>query len=194
MGRSWTQLRGLYRAGARPHFDDAAVHPFAREIRFVNRILRYNRTVMRQHGDARKPLIISELNAAYLWAQLQRAQAITDKRLEVIDEATWMGHSIGKWEGETLVVHTTGFNGKSWLDRVGHPYSEELQLTERFRRMDNETLQVDITFHDPKTYTRDWTGQKIFRLRPTWELKEYVCEDNYTFDDFQTETGVKFIP
>ena len=109
-------------------------------------------------------------------------------------EPTWMGHSIGKWEGDTLVVHTTGFNGKSWLDRVGHPYSEELQLTERFRRVDNETLQVDITFHDPKTYTRDWTGQKIFKLRPTWELKEYVCEDNYTFDEFQTETGVKFIP
>jgi hypothetical protein len=60
--------------------------------------------------------------------------------------------------------------------------------------VDNETLQVDITFHDPKTYTRDWTGQKIFRSRPTWELKEYVCEDNYTFDDFQTETGVKFVP
>ena len=109
-------------------------------------------------------------------------------------EPTWMGHSIGKWEGNTLVVHTAGFNGKSWLDRVGHPYSEELQLTERFRLVDKETLQLDITFHDPKTYTRDWTGQKIFKLKPTWELKEYVCEDNYTFDDFQTETGVTFVP
>ena len=109
-------------------------------------------------------------------------------------EPTWMGHSIGKWEGGTLVVHTTGFNGKSWLDCVGHPYSEQLELTERFRLVDKETLQLDITFHDPKTYTRDWTGQKIFKLKPTWELKEYVCEDNYTFDEFQTETGVKFIP
>ena len=108
-------------------------------------------------------------------------------------EPTWMGHSIGKWEGGTLVVHTTGFNGKSWLDRVGHPYSEQLELTERFRLVDKETLQLDLTFHDPKTYTRDWTGQKIFKLKPTWELKEYVCEDNYTFDEFQTETGVKFI-
>ena len=109
-------------------------------------------------------------------------------------DPTWMGHAIGKWEGDTLVVHTTGFNGKSWLDRVGHPYSEELELTERIRRVDNETLQVDMTFHDPKTYTRDWTGQKIFKLRPTWELKEYACDDNYTFDDFQTQTGVKFVP
>ena len=108
-------------------------------------------------------------------------------------EPTWMGHSIGKWEGETLVVHTTGFNGKSWLDRVGHPYSEQLELTERFKLVDKETLQLDLTFHDPKTYTRDWTGQKIFKLKPTWELKEYVCEDNYTFDEFQTETGVKFV-
>jgi hypothetical protein len=105
-------------------------------------------------------------------------------------EPTWMGHSVGKWEGDTLVIHTAGFK----LDRVGHPYSEELQLTERFRRIDRETLQLDLTFHDPKTYTRDWTGRKLFRLRPTWELKEYVCEDNYTFDEFQTETGVKFVP
>ena len=109
-------------------------------------------------------------------------------------EPTWMGHSIGRWEGDTLVVHTTGFNGRSWLDRVGHPYSEDLQLTERIRRVDKDTLQVDITFHDPKIYTRDWTGQKMFRLRPTWELKEYVCEDNYTFDQFRTESGVKFVP
>ena len=108
-------------------------------------------------------------------------------------EPTWMGHSIGKWEGNTLVVHTTGFNGKGWLDRVGHPYSEQLELTERFRLVDKETLQLDLTFHDPKTYTRDWTGQKIFKLKPTWELKEYVCEDNYTFEEFQAETGVTFV-
>jgi hypothetical protein len=107
---------------------------------------------------------------------------------------TWMGHSVGKWEGDTLVVHSTGFNGKSWLDRIGHPYSEELQLTERFRLVDKETLQLDITFHDPKMYTRDWTGQKIFKLKPTWELKEYVCEDNYTFDDLQNATGGGFVP
>jgi len=107
---------------------------------------------------------------------------------------TWMGHSIGQWEGDTLVVHTTGFNGRSWLDRVGHPYSEELQLTERFRRVDANTLQVDLTFHDPKTYTRDWTGQKNFSLEPSWELKEYVCDDNYTFDEFRNESGVEFVP
>jgi hypothetical protein len=103
-----------------------------------------------------------------------------------------MGHSIGKWEGDTLVIHITGLNGKSWLDRVGHPYSERLELTKRFKLVDKETLQLDLTFHDPKTYTRDWTGQKIFKLKPAWELKEYVCEDNYTFDEFQAETGVKF--
>jgi hypothetical protein len=109
-------------------------------------------------------------------------------------EPTWMGHSIGRWEGDTLVVHTTGLNGKSWLDRIGHPYSEEMQITERFRRVDKETLQLDITYHDPKIYTRDWTGQKIFKLKPTWELKEYVCEDNYTFDEHRSGSGVKFVP
>jgi hypothetical protein len=110
-------------------------------------------------------------------------------------DPAYMGWSNGHWKGDTLVVDATGFNAKGWLDRVGHPYSEELQLRERFRRVDPQTLQLDITIHDPKAYTRDWTGQKIFKLHSDWHLGEYFCEDQYLFDDFQKKAGfTSFLP
>lgn len=93
-------------------------------------------------------------------------------------DLTWMGDSIGKWDGNTLVVDTVGLTDRSWLDQVGHPHSSALHLVERIRRVDHETLQDDITIDDPKAYTKPWTGQRIFKLRPGWHLKEYICEDN----------------
>ncbi len=95
-------------------------------------------------------------------------------------DPTWMGDSIGKWDGETLVVDTVGFNDKTWLDMVGHPHSEALHLSERIRRVDHDTLRDDLTISDPKAYTKPWTGQQIFELKPSWHLGEYVCEDNMT--------------
>ena len=91
---------------------------------------------------------------------------------------TWMGDSIGKWEGNTLVVDTTGFNDSAWLDQVGHPHSDALHLIERIRRLDHDTMQIDVIIDDPKAYTKPWTGQVVFKLRPGWHLIEYVCEDN----------------
>jgi hypothetical protein len=95
---------------------------------------------------------------------------------------SYMGHSIGKWEGETLVVDTTGFNDKTWLDRVGHRHSEDLHVIERFRRVDHDTLQDDITVEDPKAFTKPWNTHVIFALRPGWEILEYSCADNANFD------------
>jgi len=112
-------------------------------------------------------------------------QIYTDGRKHNTDlGATWMGDSIGKWEGDTLVVDTIGFNDKTWLDRGGHPHSEALHLTERIRRVDRNTLQNDITIDDPKAYTKPWTSQLTFRLRPDWNVLEMVCEDNVNFDEF----------
>jgi hypothetical protein len=91
---------------------------------------------------------------------------------------TWMGDSVGKWEGETLVVDTVGLTEKSWLDQVGHPHSNALHVVERFKRVDHRTLEDDIAFDDPRAYTRPWTGQVIFKLRPGWHLMEYICEDH----------------
>jgi hypothetical protein len=93
-------------------------------------------------------------------------------------DASWMGDSVGHWDGNTLVVDTTDLNDKTWLDQVGHPHSDALHVVERIRRVDRDTLQDDVTIDDPKAYTRKWTGQQVFTLKPTWHLIEYICEDN----------------
>jgi hypothetical protein len=91
---------------------------------------------------------------------------------------TYNGDSIGKWEGDTLVVDTTGMNDITWVDHVGLPHSEELHVVERIRRVDHDTLQDDFTIEDPKTFTRPWTAQQIYKLKPGWEIAEYVCDNN----------------
>jgi len=101
---------------------------------------------------------------------------------------TWMGDSIGKWEGDTLVVDTTGFNDKTRLDRMGHPHTEALHLLERFRRIDHDTLGIDITIDDPKAYTKPWGGTLTYGLKPGWKVMEFMCQDNHTFDDFREES------
>lgn len=98
---------------------------------------------------------------------------------------TWMGDSIGKWQGDTLVVDTIGFNDRTWLDQVGHPHSDQLHLVERMRRIAPDMLQIDFTFDDPKAFTRPWTGTKKFKLRPDWHISEYVCEENFDNKDLQ---------
>jgi len=93
--------------------------------------------------------------------------------------STWMGHSIGKYEGNTLVVDTADINETTWIDTLGHPHSDALHLVERFRRPNHDTLEIEVTFDDAKTYTRPWTGKKVYQLQPpSYELKEEViCED-----------------
>ncbi|HEY6340795.1 MAG TPA: hypothetical protein VIY49_04820 [Bryobacteraceae bacterium] len=97
---------------------------------------------------------------------------------------TWFGDSIGHWEGDTLVVDTIGLNDKTWIDRAGHPHSDQLHVVERMRRPEPNTLQVALTIEDPKAYTKPWGGQVTFQLHPTWNITEMVCEDNVNFDEF----------
>jgi len=91
----------------------------------------------------------------------------------------WMGHSIGRWDGDTLVVDTVGMNDRTWLDEVGHPHSAALHFVERLRRADQNTLEATFTFDDPKAFTHPWTAQKIFKLKPGWDIAEQVCADNF---------------
>ncbi|HYR85453.1 MAG TPA: hypothetical protein VE422_15305 [Terriglobia bacterium] len=81
---------------------------------------------------------------------------------------------MGKWEGDTLVVDSVGFKDSTWLDGVGHPHTEELRVTERVRRVDPETLQIDFTFDDPVAYTRPWTAQHTFKLVPDGKMTEAI--------------------
>jgi hypothetical protein len=89
-------------------------------------------------------------------------------------DSTWLGESVGKYEGDTLVVDTIGFNDKTWLDHLGHPHSDQLHLIERFRRVDHKTLELQITVDDPKAYTKTFTGTKTFDLTEA-PLGEGIC-------------------
>jgi hypothetical protein len=93
-------------------------------------------------------------------------------------QPTWMGYSKGRWDRDTLIVETTGFNDKTWLDDAGHPHSEQMKVTERFRRPSFGRLVVDITIDDPKAYVKPWTVTQAFQLMADGELIEYVCNEN----------------
>lgn len=89
----------------------------------------------------------------------------------------WMGHSIGKWDGDTFVVDTVGLNGIPWLDLSGTPYSDELHVVERYRRLAPDRLEGQFRFEDPKAFSRPWEVTKIFRPAP--EILEHVtCEEH----------------
>ena len=89
-------------------------------------------------------------------------------------DSTWLGDSIGRYEGETLVVDTVGFNDKTWLDHPGHPHSDALHIVERFRRLDPDTLEILITVDDPKDYTRSFTGRRLLQFS-TSPMGETLC-------------------
>jgi hypothetical protein len=91
---------------------------------------------------------------------------------------TWMGTSVGKWEADTLVVDVVSMNDKTALDTVGHPHSDQLHLTERFRRTGPTTMSYEVTVDDPKTFTAAWKQSRVFQLKPGMELMEYVCLEN----------------
>jgi hypothetical protein len=119
-------------------------------------------------------------------------QIFTDGRGHLQDaEPTWMGDSIGHWEGDTLVADTTGLNDKTWLGYGGQPHSDALHVVERFRRLDHNTLMIDITLDDPKAYTMPLHTQKKYILKPDWNIMELVCEDNQlNFRDYEKKVAI----
>jgi hypothetical protein len=107
-------------------------------------------------------------------------QIHTDGRqLPVDPDPAWYGYSIGRWEGDTLVVETAGFKEGSWLDNSGHPHTDALRTTERFHRVNFGHLEVDVTINDVKAYSRPWKSDTMrFTLLPDTELLEHLCENN----------------
>jgi hypothetical protein len=91
---------------------------------------------------------------------------------------TWMGYSVGHWEGDTLVVESNGFNGKAWLSGLGNPTTDALHVTERIRRRDFGHMDIQVTIDDPKAYTKPWTAELHPELIPDMELLEFVCNEN----------------
>jgi hypothetical protein len=104
---------------------------------------------------------------------------VDGRTLETEPNPSWMGYSVGRWEGDTLVVDSFGFNDRTWLDRDGHPHSEALRMTERYRRLDFGHMQIEITLNDPKVYARPWTVSLSAELNPDTELLESVCNESH---------------
>ena len=117
-------------------------------------------------------LIVYE-GAAHVWRQI-----FTDGRPHEKDpNPSWLGDSIGKWDGDTFVVDTTGLNGKTWIDESGLPETDKMHVIERIRRVDMGHLEIEHTVDDPGAYTEPWK----FTTRPTQlkgELLEYICQEN----------------
>ena len=106
-------------------------------------------------------------------------QIFTDGRaLETEPNPTWMGYSVGRWDGDTFVVDSFGFNDRTWLDHDGHPHTEQLRMTERYQRRDFGHLDVEVTFTDPGAYTRPWTVAVRAELAADTEILEWVCNDS----------------
>ena len=106
-------------------------------------------------------------------------QIYTDGRpLPTDPNPTWMGYSVGRWEGDTLVVESAGFNDKTWLDMVGHPHSENLRVTERFHRLDFGHMQVQVVYEDSETLTKPLTLSVAVNYAADTDMLEYVCNEN----------------
>jgi len=114
-------------------------------------------------------------------------QIHTDGRqLPVDPNPAWYGYSVGRWDGETFLVETAGFKEGSWLDNSGHPHTEALRISERFRRINFGRMEAEATIDDPKAYSRPWTSQTMtFLLQPDTELLEHLCENNRDLERLQ---------
>ena len=153
------QSRGLLDPGA---YCKPAGEPAQPEIPLPYKIVQTPRLV----------LVLYEENSIH-------RQIFLDDRKTVADpQPRWNGYSTGHWEGDTLVVETTGFNDQSWLDRMGHPHTEQMRLTERFRRPDAGHLEVEVTITDPKAYRTPLVYTRRATLSAEEDLLEYFCTEN----------------
>jgi hypothetical protein len=98
------------------------------------------------------------------------------RELEADPAPSWMGHSVGRWDGDTLIVDSNGFNDKTWLSRYGQPHTEALRVRERYRRTDFGHLEVEVTFTDPAAYVKPWSFRADMELAADTEMLESVCE------------------
>jgi hypothetical protein len=118
---------------------------------------------------------------AILWEQDNAWHMVPTDGRELADdlEPTWRGTSVGRWDGDTLVIRTAGFNGRTWLDTARNPLSEELSLTIRMSRPTYDRIVWEVTMEDPLYYSRPFTNRRIFVLmEPGQELYEYSCTEN----------------
>jgi hypothetical protein len=119
------------------------------------------------------PALILILNPDLTYRQIY----LDGRPLETSPNPSWMGYSVGHWDADTLVVDSFGFNDRTWLDASGHPHTEALRMTERYRRRDFGHLDLDVTLQDPNVYARPWTVAVRAELAADTELLEFVCNE-----------------
>jgi hypothetical protein len=119
------------------------------------------------------PELILMLNPDLTYRQIW----MDGRALEPDPNPSWMGYSVGRWDGDTLVVDSLGFHAGTWLDRDGHPHTEKLRLTERYRRPNFGTLDIEVTLSDPETYKRPWTVKGSATFAADTEMIEWVCNE-----------------
>lgn len=119
-------------------------------------------------------LIVVVHEAFSLWRQI----FLDGRTLAPGANPTWLGYSTGQWDGDTLVVDTRGFNGKTWLDQLGKPSTDQLHVIERYRRKDFGHMDIEITIDDPGAYTKPWTVTQEVHLLTDTELLEFICNEN----------------
>ncbi|MEO8096943.1 MAG: hypothetical protein ABI811_04535 [Acidobacteriota bacterium] len=117
-------------------------------------------------------VMMLELDNAY------RQIYLDGRKLPVDPSPSWLGYSVGKWEGDTLVVDTIGFNDKGWLDVLGHPQSESMHMRERYHRRDFGHMDVEITMDDPKMYSKPFSIKVTHLLQADTDILEYICTEN----------------
>jgi len=138
------------------------------------------------HGQPRKMIQTpGELLIIYE-ANFGLRHIFTDGRALPDNDPTpwWYGYSVGRWEGDSLVVRTIGLKDGGWLDIIGNPLTDAAKLTERFRRPTFGTLEIDVTVDDPKAYTRPWTVRVNQRILLDSELMEFICNENDQFGPY----------
>jgi hypothetical protein len=193
----WRADTMRYNADLAPVGTEAPMLPWAAEL-YKHRVatMGYDRPMTRcmPHGvpDAVTVLNFKILQmpgvTVVLFEEFHKYRQIhTDGRqLPVDPDPAWYGYSVGRWEGDTFVVETAGFKEGSWLDNNGHPHTEALRLTERFRRVNFGRMDLDVTVDDAKAYSRPWKSDTIhFLLQPDTELLEHLCENNRDADSLQ---------
>jgi hypothetical protein len=120
------------------------------------------------------PGLIVMLNPDLTYRQI----FLDGRALESAPNPSFMGYSVGRWDGDTLVVESFGFKDRTWLDHDGHPHTEGLRMTERYRRRDFGSLELEVTFSDPGAYARPWTVAVRAELAADTEMIEWVCNES----------------
>ncbi len=140
-----------------------------------------------QFPDQKRIVIIFE-GGAHIWREIYM-DGRPHPRRDSIQGLSWLGHSVGRWEGDTLVIDSVGFHEGTWIDRAGHPHTDQLHVIERITRPTKNTLHFQATIDDPGAYTKPWSFAWDIPWRAGQELQEYICQENNQYlrhldDDF----------